>query len=421
MGTAARTRAPDGLRSRLAPTLVSLRWPVLVFLGSRALLLVLVWIEHLVRHQGLLDEMSTWDGRWYSVLALHGYPRHASHLESTLGFFPLYSIVIRIVGELLAFLGRPVSLVYDIFAAGVIVSTAGGLVATVLVQRLATGWWGDQAGRRAAVLFCLFPGSVIFSMVYGESLLIPLTAGCILALQHRRWVFAGSLAGLATATTPQGLVLIPVCAASAVVALRRDRAGALASLWAPALSVTGVAAFASFLWVWTGTPFASLQAQHYGWHERINPLALVGLAKLARTDIEAHAPVEYLFKPVVWLIGAVVLVALLVVVVRRRRSMSMAALIWTAGISFLAFTTEHVGPGPRMLITAFPALIAAVTCVRRRSFAYLAFGCAVLLLAASWVTLTVRDQVPSSGSAAAPAQSLPVIPLVPPTRRIMPP
>jgi hypothetical protein len=407
----------DGLRSRLAPTLLSLRWPVLVFLASRVLLLAMVWIEHLVRHQGVLDALSDWDGRWYALLALHGYPTHASHLPTTLGFFPLYSIVIRVVAGRLTFLGMP--FIYDIFAAGAIVSTVGGAVATVLVQRLATGWWGQQAGRRAAVLFCLFPGSVVFSMLYAESLLIPLAAGCILALQHRRWVLAGILAGLATATATQGLVLILVCAASSFVQFRRDREHALVSLWAPALSLSGIAAFALFLWVWTGTPFAYLIAQHYAWHEQTDPLALVGLVKLAISNIRGHIAVEFLFKPVGYLIGAVVLAVLLAISVRRRRSMSIEALIWACGISFLVFTTEHVGPSPRALITAFPAVIAAVTCVRRRGFVYLSCICAVLLLATSWVTLTVRHQVPNSTSLASSSQ--PPIPQVPLTRRILPP
>jgi hypothetical protein len=410
------SHARDGLRSRLAPMVLSVRWPLLVFLASRVLLLAMVWIEHLVRHQGFLAALSDWDGQWYALLALHGYPTHASHLPTTLGFFPLYSIVIRILAGRLTFLGMP--FIYDIFAAGVIVSTVGGAVATVLVQRLATGWWGEQAGRRAAVLFCLFPGSVIFSMLYAESLLIPLAAGCILALQNRRWVLAGSLAGLATATATQGLLLIPVCVASAFVQFRRDREHARASLWAPALSVTGIVAFAVFLWTWAGTPFAYLIAQHYAWHEQADPLALVGLINLGARNINAPS-VEFMFKPVGYLLGAAVLAVLLAIAVRRRRSMSMEALIWAGGIGLLAFITEHVGPSPRALITAFPALIVAVTCVRRRGFLFLACGCAILLLAASWVTLMVKKSVPGAEPVATSSQ--PAIPYAPPTRRVFPP
>ena len=78
-----------------------------------------------------------------------------------------------------------------IYLSGVIISGAGGLVTAVLVQRLAKGWWGEAAGRRAVAIFCLFPGSVVFSMAYAEGLMLPLVAACILALQKRRWLLAG--------------------------------------------------------------------------------------------------------------------------------------------------------------------------------------------------------------------------------------
>ena len=150
---------------------------------------------------------------------------------------------------------------------------------TVLVQRLASGWWGEAVGRRAVVLFCLFPGSVVFSMVYAEGVALPLAAGCILALQRRRWLLAGVLAGIATALEPEAVVLVLVCGVSAGLELRRRGWRARESLLAPVLSVTGVAAFAIYLWAHAGTPFAYTQAQKYGWDETFDPFAIVHLVR----------------------------------------------------------------------------------------------------------------------------------------------
>ncbi len=101
--------------------------------------------------------------------------------------------------------------------------------------------------------------------------MIPLAIGCILALQHRRWLEAGILAGFATTMEPDAFVLIVVCAVSALLELRRcgwrDRV-AWRSLLAPVLSATGVVAVGAFLWAWAGTPLASYHAQHYGWRRR---------------------------------------------------------------------------------------------------------------------------------------------------------
>ena len=390
---------PSGLaslRPRVAPLIATLKWPVLVFLSSRMVLVVMAAVEHYVRRQPFLAQFASWDGKWYGELALHWYPAHAGHGQTTLGFFPLYPLVVRRVAGVIAHFGTTLPFAEQINLAGVIVSGVGGLVATVLVQRLATAWWGVQAGRRAAVIFCVFPGSVVFSMVYAEGLLIPLAAGCILALARRRWVLAGALAGLATATAAQGLVLILVCAASAARELhRRDRARrvVLPSLWAPALSLTGVAAFASYLWLWTGTPFATLSAQHDAWGERTNPLALVDLLNTALVQITHPLAGKSTYKPVVAVIGALVLFALLLIVYRNRRTMSMEALIWTAGISFLAVTTENVPPNPRMLITAFPAVIVLADRVRGRWFGWLASASLVLLIGASWLTFTVGHRM----------------------------
>ena len=52
----------------------------------------------------------------------------------------------------------------------------------------------------------------------------------------------------------------------------------------------------------------------------------------------------------------------------------MEALIWTAGISFLAVTTENVPPNPRMLITAFPAVIVLADACQRPSVCVARFG-----------------------------------------------
>jgi Mannosyltransferase (PIG-V) len=384
------------MRARLAPLIVTLRWPVLVFLSSRMVLVVMAAVEHHVRRQPFLAQFASWDGKWYGELALHWYPAHAGHGQTPLGFFPLYPVVVRRVAGVIAHFGTTLPFAEQINLAGVIVSGVGGLVATVLVQRLATAWWGVQAGRRAAVIFCLFPGSVVFSMVYAEGLLIPLAAGCILALQRRRWVLAGALAGMATATAPQGLVLILVCATAAARELhRRNRAkrSVRTSLWAPALSLTGVAAFASYLWLRTGTPFATLSAQHDAWKERTNPLALVDLLNAALAQITHPLPGKSTYKPVVAVIGALVLFMLLIFVYRNRRTMSMEALIWTAGISFLAVTTENVPPNPRMLITAFPAVVVLADRVRGRWFGWLASASLVLLIGASWLTFTVGHRM----------------------------
>ncbi|MGI8902904.1 MAG: mannosyltransferase family protein [Solirubrobacteraceae bacterium] len=403
------------LRERFAVALRRHRWTILVYLGSRVLLFAVALVEGALGHHSIAHELANWDGLWYRALANKGYPAHVAHAQTTLGFFPLYPIVIWLVAHAFAW-ATTKGIVWSITVAGVIVSTVGGLVATLLVQRLAASWWGEDTGRRAAVLFCLFPGSVVFSMVYAEGLLIPLAAGCILALQRRRWILAGLLAGLATAAGPEALVLILVCVTAALLELRRsgwlrrsgglrqsgglrrggapDR-GAWRSLLAPLLSVGGVSAFAVFLWAWTGTPFANLLTQHYGWGEKTDPFALVHLASSLAGEISFkpfNDPTINLNLPV-GLGGAVLLIGLLVLVFKARHVISVEAIAWTLGISFLAITSEFTPPNPRLLITAFPAVIVAARYVRGRAFPWLLGVNGALLVvmsAATFVGTTLR-------------------------------
>lgn len=148
-----------------------------VYAATRTLVLVVGIVGGALQGWQLTAELSNWDGVWYVPLARNGYPPHASHLQTTLGFLPGYPFVMWLVKHTFA---------CSFVIAGLVVAVVTGFVATVLVQRLSTRWWGAEAGRKSVVAFCLFPGSVVFSMVYSEGLLLALVAACLLFLDDRR-------------------------------------------------------------------------------------------------------------------------------------------------------------------------------------------------------------------------------------------
>lgn len=355
-----------------------------VYLASRVLLLAVALVAGATEHEPVLSELGRWDGTWYVSIASHGYPTHVLAGKSNLGFFPLLPIVVWLVVHAP---GPPNSTV----VAGVLVCTVGGLIATLLVQQLARGWWGERVGRRAAWLFCFFPGSIVFSMVYGEGLLIPLAAGCMLALERRRWALAGLLAGIGTAVQPDGVALFVMCSASAAVAVARAgwrNADARRSLLAPLLSLAGVAAFAAFLWSWTGTPFAALETQSRGWDDHLNPLAFVHQlnwfsGELAQFDL-GH-PAIYL-SPLAALLGVPVLLVGIALLLRRPREVSVAAHAWTLTIAALALFGENLGANPRFLITAFPAVVVLARYCSGRRYGWLLGTTTALLVLTSALT-----------------------------------
>jgi hypothetical protein len=383
------TGAPKLSTRRLSTALQPYRTTLAVYAGSRLLLVAVLLFNTAVRHHAIAHQIPAWDGIWYRELANGGYPTHVLHARSVLGFFPLYPLMMWA-------LAHAASTTVDV--AGLIIAEIGGAIAAVLVQKLATGWWGPESGRRAAWLFCLFPGSVVFSMVYSEGVLLPLAAGCLLALQRRRWLTAGALAGFGTAVGPTSLVLIPVCAVAAGRELHKrgftDRA-ARRSLLAPLLSLVGVTAFASYLWAWTGTPFATLKTQHYGWGERTDLFALVHQAHMLANQISfAHFDHPTInLNLVAGLVGAIVYLVGLTLLLKRPRQVSIEALTWTIGIGFLAFTSEYTPPNPRLLITAFPAVIVFAHVLKGRRYVALMTVNTVLftvLSALTYVGTTLR-------------------------------
>jgi hypothetical protein len=362
----------------------------LMYLSARILLFLAAVVVGAIGHHNLMGELANWDGLWYRELANKGYPTHVSYAQTTLGFFPLFPLTIWPVEHLLLLLTNH-ALIWCATVAGVLVSGVGGLIATLLVFRLARGWWGTEAAWKAMIIFIVFPGSVVFSMVYSEGVLMPLAVGCIYLLERRRWVGACLLAGLGSAVQPVGLVLPVVCAFAVLRELHRQGWSvrrARRSLLALPLSVSGMVAFASFLWAWTGSPFANYIAQHHGWSEKTDALAVWHMVQKLSAEISfAHfnSPTINL-NYVVGLIGVVLLVIMLVLVWYSRREISPEALLWAIAISFLALTSENVPPNPRMIITAFPALIVIGRYTRGRWLGLIVWVNVVLLVGLSMMT-----------------------------------
>jgi hypothetical protein len=387
------TRARRRLRTRARPLLSvsisrDLLWVLGVYLGTRGLLLLTAYLQAHFGNHDFLHELSNWDGLWYRKVANQGYLPYPSDRQTTLGFFPLFPLAIYIVEPIFKVTGHDA--IWSSSASGILVSGVGGAIASIYAYRLAEGWWDRFTARRATLLFVLFPGSVVFSMVYSEGLLMPLALACIYYLERKRWWVAGVLAGFATAVQPVSVVLILVCTVSALLEWRRRgfRLRVLRQvIVAPLLSGLGLACFALFLWFWTGTPLANYRAQHHGWSEKTDFLALVHLTTKLASEIAGkpgEPPIN--LNLIVGLIGALLLGGMLVLVVLQRKRISPEALTWTAGVSFLAITSEYVPPNPRMLITAFPAIMVVARYARGRFWTLLLWANGLLLVGLSLLT-----------------------------------
>jgi hypothetical protein len=142
------------------------------------------------------------------------------------------------------------------------------------------------------------------------------------------------------------------------------------------------------MWAWTGNPLATFIAQHDGWHEKTSPFALIHDAsmlagQLSLTDLTEH---RVNLNLVIGLVGAVLFLVVLVLMFKQRRAVPIEAIIWTLGIAFFTFTSWNIAPNPRLLITAFPAIMVAAYYLRGKWLTIVLWINGVLLAGLSAIT-----------------------------------
>ena len=299
-----------------------------------------------------LQALGSWDGSWYLLIAGHGYFPAAAQFPiapgSAFGFFPGWPLLLRGVSDITGL--TPI-------VVGVTLAFVFGAAAAVALWHLVRHLCDEKVADRSVVLWVFFPGAVVLSMVYSEALLVLLCAGCLLALSKRRWLAAGCAAGVATGVHPEALVLVVCCLWAAGVAVGRDRDWW--SLVAPVLSLAGVAAYFSYLWDATGDVLRWYHVEREQWggtgfyHDTV---FVVRQSVTHPSDLETVVPA----------LGLLFALVGLYLMVRWRPPVIIW--IYTVGILLSAFDSNMVGARPRVLLTAFPLIVAVARRVRPASF-----------------------------------------------------
>ena len=355
---------------------------MVAYFASRVTVFIAMWLAtRSVPGSSFYGLAGAWDGSWYHRLASEGYPHQISFAtgdpaQSTLGFFPLFPMSARLVTAALPGIGP--------LEAAVLINLLGGLVATVLVWRLADGLWDRSVADRSAVLFAFFPGSFIFSLAYSEGLALALAAGCLLAVHRQRWLLGGALAALATAARPNMLALVPAVAVAALLAVRNHRRWF--ALVAPALAPLGFVAFQVFLRLHTGRWDAYVRTQAEGWGQHVSLLATPDLfRKFLRNPFLNTNEGIYVAGVILGLIGFGLLV---------RARPPAHVLVFTASILILSLSSEGLSLSPRVLLTAFPLVYGLAYRLRPASLGIAVGSEAAILGTLTFLTLTTLQATP---------------------------
>jgi hypothetical protein len=354
--------------------------PGAIYLVSRAIVVLTMGVVAVIGGGSLGGRIYRWDSVWYlrasgAPWSLHGramaggYPSHLPMFDghvaaNAIAFFPGLPLLIRGLSGLTGM---------SLFSAGVAISSITGLTATIGVWALVREYAGERTANRATILFALFPGSFVFSMIYSEGLVITGAAFGLLALMRRKWILAGLLGLVATAAAPIALAFVICCAWAAVGAIRRDRDWR--SLAAPILAPLGTLVYLVWIWQHTGVVSAFSRTERGGWRSFLSiayPFRIIG--RYLRDPVASHANDTLVF-------FCIIAVVVAVVIGLRDRQPSLL-MLYGAAVGALAILTAPVGPRPRIILDAFP-LILAVAVRYQAGWKYrLAVGLSGVLLVA---------------------------------------
>jgi hypothetical protein len=288
---------------------------------------------------------TSWDGLWYLAIARDGYPRSVPpdityfQDEARAAFFPVYPLLVRWADRVLP--GG------DSLAA-LSVNAALSVVAVVLVGLIARRLAGNEVAARSMVLFAVFPGSFVLSFAYSEATLIVLAAACLLLLMDERWLLAGVVGALATATRPNGIAVVAACAVAAGIAIWRRR-----DWWALAavlISPLGFVGFQLWLGAHADEPGVWFRVQREAWKEGTSFGATAVQNTFSFLTDPFASPTDAL--------TAISMVAMvLALVCLWKRPLPAPIVAYVVVVLVLMLLPATVTARPRFLYTAFPLVI----------------------------------------------------------------
>jgi hypothetical protein len=313
-----------------------------------------LFAAHLNYAGDLTGPIKSWDSSYYLQLAQSFYPAHqpVAHGQltySAAGFEPFFPALIRLF--MLPGLSP--------LQAAEVVSVLGGAVATLLVWRLGAALGGEEVGRITAVLFVLFPGmAVVWGLIYSECVGLALVAGSLLLMVHRRWVWAGIVGALATATSPMALPLVLPGLVEGIYGLRHRRG--LAPFASSILVPTGFLAYVGYLAIRYHDVLFWWHLQRQAWGARVD----FGKSFF----VLLWHPLNGGFQGKGWMEWIGLVVVVLAIGFMYKAKLRSPAPVYCLGVFLLCLFSNELGFKPRFLTWAFPALIGLAIATRRRGW-----------------------------------------------------
>jgi hypothetical protein len=317
-----------------------------------------------------------WDAEHYLRIANQGY------FGTEPAFFPLYPLLIRIVG---GFTGSHL-------IAGLIVSNAASFLALLYLYKLVEHEYNRHVAQRATFFVSIFPTAIFFSAVYSESLFLFLTVASFYYMRERRWLMAGVFGFFAALTRSEGILLAaPLFIEWAIAA--REGGREFFRYWVDdvvkpfvgmALVPLGLATYMAYLWVINGDPLRFSHVQSH-WGRYFAP-PWVSFSNTVHKIVAAHST-QTVANETLELAFTALMVIVLIVGFRRLR---LSYVVYMAFSIVIPMCTASLMSMPRFALVLFPMFALFGLWGARPTFqnAYVAFSLPLLglftVLFADW-------------------------------------
>jgi hypothetical protein len=197
----------------------------------------------------LLAVWGRWDAVHYLTIATQGY----SGVEPA--FFPLYPLLIKLVGLLTA----------NHLIAGILISNVCFFFGLLFLYKLLEHEYDRNVAWRAIFYVSIFPTAIYFSAVYTESLFFMLTIVAFYYMRAQRWLLAGLVGFFAALTRAEGILLLIPFAIEWFSRYRSDMIRGWREASSGLLIPLGLACYMAYLWVLRADPLYFTHVQkHWG-------------------------------------------------------------------------------------------------------------------------------------------------------------
>jgi Gpi18-like mannosyltransferase len=287
--------------------------------------------------------------------------RTNNYTNVTANFYPLYPLIAK---ALTIFPG-----IDGLLALLVVANVAAILSVLLLFKYVRQHDHGDEVALLTIAFLSFFPTSLFLSAGYAESLALLLILCCFMLLKREQFILAAAFAGLASATRPTGLVLLPVIIWELWCKFAGDQRRFFSyALLCSIIATSGLCLYMLYLWSAFGSPFVFITA-HGEWengdggigHSVISALLLKGFFPL-------QLSVHYLYPRSfdVWFF-----LLFLTLILVHRKSLPSSLYLFALWVLMLPYLTQTGGTirflsMTRYILLAFPVFIVMAKLCKNR-------------------------------------------------------